>query len=152
MKTVNNFFMCCIVAVLFIAATNAKEDEDSDVTVTDDNEAFVSVEDAVGKKEDCGCSKLSRNSPTSSVTSSDEKTAVETNDKEKGDVEYPRTNQMVYIEGGKTTIGTDEPHIYADGEHPKRYVYVDSFYLDIHEVSNAEFERFVKATGYVTEV
>lgn len=70
--------------------------------------------------------------------------------------ELARTNIMVFIKGGETTLGTDNPTVYSgiynDGEYPKRSVYVDDFYLDIYEVSNAEFERFVEATGYVTEV
>ena len=29
-------------------------------------------------------------------------------------------------------------------------VYVDGFWMDATDVTNAEFEKFVKATGYVT--
>ena len=65
---------------------------------------------------------------------------------------YPRTHQMVKIEGGTFTMGTDKPIIYMDGESPARKVTVDSFWLDVHEVSNAEFELFVNSTGFVTEV
>ncbi|XP_065844470.1 formylglycine-generating enzyme-like [Oscarella lobularis] len=64
---------------------------------------------------------------------------------------YPRTNQMIRIEGGTFTMGLDKPIIVADGEGPSRRVRVDSFYMDVHEVSNAEFARFVADTGYVTE-
>ncbi|KDR21085.1 sulfatase-modifying factor 1 [Zootermopsis nevadensis] len=64
---------------------------------------------------------------------------------------YPRTNQMVFIKGGKFMMGTDEPVFVADGEGPSREVTISDFYLDIHEVSNAEFELFVNATGYRTE-
>ncbi|KAL8212676.1 UNVERIFIED_CONTAM: Formylglycine-proteinrating enzyme [Gekko kuhli] len=48
-------------------------------------------------------------------------------------------------------MGTDEPAIQQDGESPARRVHVDSFYMDRYEVSNAEFEKFVNATGYLTE-
>ena len=65
---------------------------------------------------------------------------------------YPRTHQMVKIEGGTFTMGTDKPIIHMDGEHPARKVEIDTFWLDVHEVSNAEFELFVNSTGYVTEV
>jgi sulfatase modifying factor 1 len=34
---------------------------------------------------------------------------------------------------------------------PARVVKLKSFYLDVHEVSNLEFELFVNTTGYVTE-
>ena len=59
---------------------------------------------------------------------------------------------MVFIKGGKFTMGTDKPFLPMDGEGPAREVKVDSFYMDIYEVSNAEFELFVNNTGYVTEV
>ena len=65
---------------------------------------------------------------------------------------YPRTHQMVEIEGGNFVMGTDKPIIYMDGEHPARKVTINSFWIDVHEVSNAEFELFVNSTGYVTEV
>lgn len=59
---------------------------------------------------------------------------------------------MVLIPGGEFLMGTDEPSIPADGEGPQRLVYVDSFYMDIHEVTNQQFQMFVTDTGYVTEV
>uniref|UniRef100_A0A3Q3K2Q2 Sulfatase-modifying factor enzyme-like domain-containing protein n=1 Tax=Monopterus albus TaxID=43700 RepID=A0A3Q3K2Q2_MONAL len=37
------------------------------------------------------------------------------------------------------------------GEGPQRPVHVDSFYMDIQEVTNRQFQNFVNATGYVTE-
>ena len=49
-------------------------------------------------------------------------------------------------------MGTDQPVIPADGEGPARHVDMSSFYMDTHETSNAEFERFIQATSYVTEV
>jgi len=36
-------------------------------------------------------------------------------------------------------------------EQPTRTVHVAAFSLQIHEVTNAQFERFVSATGYVTD-
>ncbi len=65
---------------------------------------------------------------------------------------YPRTHQMVKIKGGKFMMGTDKPIIVPDGEGPARKVTVSSFWMDVHEVSNSEFELFVNSTGYVTEV
>ena len=63
-----------------------------------------------------------------------------------------RTNKMILVEGSTFTMGTDKPLIVADGEGPAREVTVDTFWMDVHEVSNAEFKLFVDATGYVTEV
>lgn len=59
---------------------------------------------------------------------------------------------MLFIERGTFTMGTDEPVFPVDGEGPARKVTVYGFYLDKHEVSNAEFQRFVAETKYVTEV
>ncbi|KAM3914415.1 formylglycine-generating enzyme [Leptodactylus fuscus] len=62
-----------------------------------------------------------------------------------------RRDNMVLLPSGVFTMGTDEPGIPQDGEGPARRVHIDSFYMDKYEVSNAEFEKFVAATGYVTE-
>lgn len=59
---------------------------------------------------------------------------------------------MLLISGGEFLMGTDNPGIPADGEGPQRLVYVDSFHMDIHEVTNKQFQSFVNATGYITEV
>lgn len=157
-------FVLLVVIAFSVAhySTVAHADEavadDDDVTVADDDGQLVDSEKTA---EDCGCSKLSRNAQTepssdTQATADGDSSLHSRTDGESEQkqpvVDYPRTNQMVYIEGRKTSIGTDEPQIMADGEHPKRTVYVNSFYLDVHEVSNAEFELFVKATGYVTEV
>ena len=66
--------------------------------------------------------------------------------------QFVRTNGMVYIPGGTFTMGSDDPIFVADGEGPARRTTVDSFYLDKYEVSNAEFQRFVKNKHYKTEV
>uniref|UniRef100_A0A8D2IJW5 Sulfatase modifying factor 1 n=1 Tax=Urocitellus parryii TaxID=9999 RepID=A0A8D2IJW5_UROPR len=59
--------------------------------------------------------------------------------------------KMVPIPAGVFTMGTDDPQIKQDGEAPARRVTVDAFYMDAYEVSNAEFEKFVNSTGYLTE-
>ncbi|XP_004692308.2 PREDICTED: sulfatase-modifying factor 1 isoform X6 [Condylura cristata] len=58
---------------------------------------------------------------------------------------------MVPIPAGVFTMGTDEPQVRQDGEAPARRVTLDAFYMDAYEVSNADFEKFVNATGYLTE-
>jgi len=62
-----------------------------------------------------------------------------------------RTNQMALIEEGIYVMGTDLPILLQDGEAPARRVKMSSFFMDVHEVSNAEFGRFVAATGHRTE-
>jgi sulfatase modifying factor 1 len=54
---------------------------------------------------------------------------------------------MVWIPGGTFLMGSD--HHYPE-EAPARRVTVDGFWMDRHAVTNREFERFVRKTGYVT--
>ena len=64
---------------------------------------------------------------------------------------------MVWIPGGEFSMGAaDSP---SDGEmgmqattdsRPIHRVYVDGFYMDKTDVTNAEFAKFVKATSYIT--
>ena len=56
---------------------------------------------------------------------------------------------MVLVPAGEFTMGTDDPQAAAD-QRPARNVYVDAFYIDKHEVTNAEFEEFLLADGYNT--
>ncbi len=56
---------------------------------------------------------------------------------------------MVWIEGGEFTMGTDSELGWPD-EKPAHRVRVDGFWMDATEVTNAQFRRFVDATGYVT--
>lgn len=54
---------------------------------------------------------------------------------------------MVWIEGGRFTMGD------ADGlndEAVEHEVELDGFWIDETEVTNAEFQKFVEATGYMT--
>src|SRR5438477_11335540 len=64
---------------------------------------------------------------------------------------------MVWIAGGEFSMGAA---VGGEGSHampmasndsqPARRVYVDAFWMDATPVTNAQFERFVKATNYVT--
>lgn len=60
----------------------------------------------------------------------------------------PPFKDMVWIPGGEFTMGSD-----LDGypeEWPPHRVRVAGFWMDAHQVTVAEFRRFVKDTGYVT--
>lgn len=46
-------------------------------------------------------------------------------------------------------MGADNKQASPD-EYPKHKVTVNGFWMDVTEVTNAEFARFVKATGYIT--
>jgi len=53
---------------------------------------------------------------------------------------------MVWIEGGEFSMGSDA----FEDAMPIHRVAVDGFWIDSTEVTNAQFARFVAATGYVT--
>jgi formylglycine-generating enzyme required for sulfatase activity len=55
---------------------------------------------------------------------------------------------MVWIPGGTFLRGSDNAKM--PDARPRHRVTVDGFYMDRMPVSNAEFARFVDATGYVT--
>ena len=56
---------------------------------------------------------------------------------------------MRWVPAGRFTMGTDSGLGWPD-EKPAHPVRVDGFWIDEAEVTNAEFGRFVAATGYVT--
>jgi sulfatase modifying factor 1 len=69
----------------------------------------------------------------------------------------PTPAGMVWIPGGEFSMGTTDPTREVcggpdtmDDARPVHRVYVDGFWMDATEVTNAEFARFVAATGYVT--
>ncbi|HVO04110.1 MAG TPA: formylglycine-generating enzyme family protein [Candidatus Cybelea sp.] len=55
---------------------------------------------------------------------------------------------MVWIPGGTFRMGSDKHY---PEEAPVHAVRVDGFWMDRCTVTNAEFRRFVEATGYVTQ-
>lgn len=64
---------------------------------------------------------------------------------------------MVWIPGGEFSMGMEDPRRDPDLGHdpmadarPIHRVSVDGFWMDKTVVTNAQFERFVRATGYVT--
>lgn len=59
------------------------------------------------------------------------------------------TNGMVLIPGGAFNMGADDDQAWRD-EYPKHKVVIDSFWMDMHEVTNAQFAAFVEDTGYLT--
>ncbi len=55
---------------------------------------------------------------------------------------------MTWIPGGQFWMGAADDHM-ADTK-PWHRVYVDGYWMDKSEVTNEQFSRFIKATGYVT--
>jgi formylglycine-generating enzyme len=56
---------------------------------------------------------------------------------------------MRSIPAGEFTMGTNDPNSMPN-ERPARRVKLDEFFIDEHDVTNAEFRKFVEATKYVT--
>jgi sulfatase modifying factor 1 len=69
----------------------------------------------------------------------------------------PAPGGMVWIPGGEFSMGSTVeseslcglPGVTRDAL-PIHRVYVDGFWMDATELSNEQFEKFVKATGYIT--
>jgi len=70
----------------------------------------------------------------------------------------PAPSGMVWIPGGEFSMGAQDPPDMKDtvgmqattDSRPVHRAYVDGFWMDATEVTNAQFAAFVKATGYVT--
>lgn len=80
----------------------------------------------------CGCQ--TKDSPTKPIETPKES------------VEIPKG--MVLIKGGTFQMGTDDGMPFESPVHP---VEIKSFLIDEHEVTVAEFAKFVEATNYKTE-
>ncbi|XP_045605607.2 formylglycine-generating enzyme [Procambarus clarkii] len=61
------------------------------------------------------------------------------------------TLQMVEIPGGKFIMGNNNSRFRNERDIPARWVEINTFYMDVYAVSNAEFEVFVNANNYKTE-
>jgi formylglycine-generating enzyme required for sulfatase activity len=93
--------------------------------------------------------------PTSTVKAGEESFAPTIENHRPAPV--PSPDGMVWIPGGEFSMGANDPPGMDDvgmkatlDARPIHRVYVDGFYIDKTDVTNAEFAAFVKATGYVT--
>lgn len=66
------------------------------------------------------------------------------------ELKNPSLENMVLIPAGEFVRGSPEGEGTFD-EYPQHNVYLDAFYIDKYEVTNAQFKEFVDATGYVTD-
>lgn len=62
-------------------------------------------------------------------------------------IRRPPAKNMVWIAGGTFRMGSDAHY---PEEAPSHQVSVDGFWIDSYAVTNLEWKRFVKETGYVT--
>lgn len=84
------------------------------------------------------------------VSSEENKVNTEIKKDQTTSVEKANTNGMVWIEGGTFMMGGNDAQAKED-ELPKHEVTVSGFYMDEHEVTNAQFREFTDATSYLTE-
>jgi sulfatase modifying factor 1 len=61
--------------------------------------------------------------------------------------EYPALHGMAWIPGGTFLMGSNDHY---PEEAPAHRASVKGFWIDRHTVTNADFQRFVDATGHVT--
>ena len=66
-------------------------------------------------------------------------------------ISFETPKGMIWIEGKSYTKGAKKNDGYAMmREKPSHEVYIDGFYIDVTEVTNNQFQKFVDETGYIT--
>ncbi len=79
--------------------------------------------------------------------------AIKIKESKNNETEIPKDGPpgMVWITGDQFTMGAleNDPYARAD-EKPAHEVKISGFWMDINEVKNSEFRKFIEATGYVT--
>lgn len=63
----------------------------------------------------------------------------------------PALRDCVLVPGGTALVGTSDPQLIPDGEGPLKRKKIKPLLWERGTVTVAAFDRFVKATGYVTE-
>jgi formylglycine-generating enzyme required for sulfatase activity len=97
----------------------------------------------------CCAASRSNKSPSQDDDSQARETKLSTEPATEGD---DRTVAMVQLDGGTFRMGTDSDIGFpADGEGPTRSVTVAPFYIDKYAVTNAQFLKFIRKTGYTTD-
>ena len=92
-------------------------------------------------KENTDSMSCSSNMPSRFSVSKNNSTTIE-----KGEV---RHDEMVWIPGGEFAMGSSDKEGRED-EYPIHNVKLSGFWIDVHEVTNAQFQKFVEATNYIT--
>ncbi len=100
----------------------------------------------------CGCNEATTSNPVATTTTTEAalappSTPVATEAAPSAPADGPEG--MVWVPGGEFLMGTNDPSAH-EAERPAHRVKVDGFWIDATEVTNAQFRRFVEATGYLT--
>src|SRR5260370_4202425 len=97
----------------------------------------------------CGLLGLVSKLLVSSVTmASPNATGSNPNEPSRGQTLKQAPPGMVWIPGGTFLMGTNDKESFPN-ERPAHFVQVQGFWMDEHDVTNAEFSKFIEATGYV---
>src|SRR5271166_3375562 len=86
---------------------------------------------------------------SSGTMASPNSNASNPNEPSGGQVRGKAPPATVWIPGGTFLMGTNDKESFPN-ERPDHLVQVEGFWMDEHDVPNAEFSKFVEATGYVT--
>ncbi len=107
-----------------------KDEYEYEGAIAVEAEAKTKVEFILGKK-----------APTK-VTLTEEKVQPE---EIRPSITKPIEGEMVYIPAGEFIMGSDKGD---NDEKPQHTVYLDAFYIDKYEVTNAQYRTFMEAGGY----
>ncbi|KAJ8370536.1 hypothetical protein SKAU_G00105640 [Synaphobranchus kaupii] len=148
-----------IILYLHIVDFTCPETITEELVIVSETDTLASSD---SESSSCGCHSLKRDGVVSidrDASLLSEQAAVkyskrandgmEVNQEHNQDLYIP--DEMVLIPAGEFFMGTNNPEIPQDGEGPQRRVHLKHFYMDSHEISNQEFQKFVNATSYVTE-
>ncbi|XP_041946680.1 formylglycine-generating enzyme [Alosa sapidissima] len=150
------FVSCIFLLFMHVPSAYCKTEQ---LSFASDSESSAQITTETGRSS-CGCDALKRDvggvdigeEAPFHLEDPAEKYSKEAN-KEKDDHSNKQDirSKMVPLDSSWFFMGTDNPSIPPDGEGPQRRVWVDSFLMEEHEVTNQQFQHFINQTGYVTE-
>jgi len=105
----------------------------------------------IKKGKDLKNTKISKSCCTSDIPKrfGGKSKSIFTESKTISNVNIKNHEGMVWIPAGTYIMGGDNDQARQD-EFPKHAVKLNGFFMDVTEVTNAQFAKFVAATGYVT--
>ena len=109
---------------------------------------FKTTKDKIVSNEDLDCN---HSSLSNSEKDNKSKFAMDLNLwNESNELDTSKLFQMVRIPSGSFLMGSEHDSMALPREKPAHKVEVKSFYMDVHEVTNSQYKKFVDATGYIT--
>lgn len=109
---------------------------------------FETVKDKTLSKEELDCN---HSSPSNNEQDNKSKFTLDLNLwNESNKLDTSKLFHMVRIPSGSFLMGSKDDLMALPREKPVHKVEVNCFYMDVHEVTNAQFKEFVDATNYIT--